>query len=118
MYDMGSKLRAVRERRGLTQRELAKRILRSTAAVSSYESNKQVPPTDVLVSICEVLHVPITYFVEYDCNDTYSSIGLSPLQRELVDLLFQELTQENTFKESLTTRQMEIVRRMMQEFSK
>lgn len=48
MYDLGSRLRALRNKRGLTKKDLAKRINKSVSAVSGYEPNVQIPPTDVL----------------------------------------------------------------------
>lgn len=73
MYDLGSRLRDMRNKRGLTQKMLAERINKSVAAISGYETNAQTPPTDVLISISETLHVPITYFVDLNCKEAYST---------------------------------------------
>lgn len=48
MYDLGLRLKTLRLQRGLTQKMLATRIHKSKAAVGSYESNRQMPPLDVL----------------------------------------------------------------------
>ena len=61
MHGLGAKLREVREKRGMTQRELAARIHKSTPAISAYETDAQTPPTDVLISISQVLA----------CGDSY-----------------------------------------------
>lgn len=63
MYDLGYKIKLLRVRRGISQRDLARRINKSTSAVSSYETNAQMPPLDVLISICEVLHTSLDYLV-------------------------------------------------------
>ena len=47
MYDFGLRLKKLRKSRGLTQKMLADRINKSVSAVSSYESNAQLPPLDV-----------------------------------------------------------------------
>lgn len=60
MSIVGTRIKQAREQRGLTQKELASRILKSPATVSAYEVGMQTPPTDVLLSIARVLHVPIT----------------------------------------------------------
>lgn len=44
MYDIGSRLKDIRIKRGLTQKVLAKRINKSVSAISGYESNVQTPP--------------------------------------------------------------------------
>lgn len=77
MHDVGSRIREMRDRRGLTQQALAERINKSVSAISGYESNVQTPPTDVLISIAQVLHVPLTFFVDLSCEDSYSIRGLS-----------------------------------------
>lgn len=120
MYDLGSRLKEVRNKRGLTQRALAKRINKSIAAVSSYESNAQVPPTDVLVSIAQTLSVPITYLIDVNCDESYSVSGLTDAQKDFVCLLFKEFTsQPNDAKESLelSQQQIELVRKLLLLFS-
>lgn len=117
MYDIGSRLRDMRNKRGLTQRTLAERINKSVSAISGYESNVQTPPTDVLISISHVLHVPITYFVDLNSEDCYSSKGLSDEQKEILDLLFAELTTPSDTNEDLSPRQIEIIRKLLLVFS-
>ena len=84
MHDVGSRLREMRDKRGLTQRALAERINKSVSAISGYESNVQIPPTDVLISISQILHVPITYFLDLNCEDSYSTKGLSRDQKDFL----------------------------------
>lgn len=117
MYDMGSRLRDIRVKRGLTQRMLAERISKSVSAISGYESNVQTPPTDVLISISEVLHVPITYFVDLSNENSYSANGLSDEQKEFLDLLFEEFTAPSKYNGELSPRQIEVIRRIFQLFS-
>lgn len=117
MYDIGSRLKDIRIKRGLTQKTLAKRINKSVSAISGYESNVQTPPTDVLISISQVLHVPITYFVDLSSEISYSAKGLSDEQRAFLDLLFEEITTPSETSEELSRRQIEIVRRLLVLFS-
>lgn len=118
MYDLGSRLKEMRIKRGLTQAMLAKRINKSVPAISGYETNTQTPPMEVLLSISEALHVPITYFTDLNCEETYSTNGFSAEQKELLDLIFEELTTPTGTGEALSPRQMEITRKMMVIFSK
>ena len=117
MHDVGLRLREMRDKRGLTQRILAERISKSVSAISGYESNVQTPPTDVLISISQALHVPITYFLDASCEDSYSSKGLSLEQREVLDLLFQEFTSPSNTGKELSSIQIEIIRKLMVLFS-
>lgn len=117
MYDMGSRLKDIRVKRGLTQKMLAERISKSVSAISGYESNVQTPPTDVLISISEVLHVPITYFVDLGDENSYSANGLSEEQKDFLALLFEEFTTPSKCNGELSSRQIEVIRRIIQLFS-
>lgn len=118
MYDIGSKLKDMRSKRGLTQKDLAKRINKSVSAISAYESNAQTPPTDVLISIAQVLRVPLTYFVDLSCEESYSAKGLTANQKELLDLIFAEFTNPSSQDQELSSRQIDIIRRLFSLFSK
>lgn len=82
MHGLGSKLREIREKRGMTQRTLAERIHKSVSAISGYETDFQTPPTDVLISISQVLHLPIAYLMDSRNEEAYSAAGLTPEQRK------------------------------------
>lgn len=118
MYDLGSRLKEMRNKRGLTQKMLAARINKSVAAISGYESNVQTPPTDVLISISEVLHVPITYFVDLASEDSYSTKGLTNEQKEFLDLLFVELTNPTGNGKEMSIQQIEVLRKLLLLFSR
>lgn len=117
MYDLGSRLSALRMKRGLTQRDLARRINKSVSAVSSYETNAQVPPTDVLASIACVLNVSLDYLVGFENNEIYSANNLSPEQREIVELLFKEFSNSTRHGIKLSPQQIEIVQKLLLLFS-
>lgn len=56
----GDKLRAVREARGLSQKELSERIGVTPNYVSNYERNINVPNIQTLEWICKALGVSAT----------------------------------------------------------
>lgn len=55
MEELGRELCTLRERSGLSQGELAKRIRKSRFTVNKYESGETVPPVKTLAKICEIL---------------------------------------------------------------
>ena len=57
--DFGKRLRALREERGLSQRDLAERIHTRAPQVSRYETGAYLPNAETLVSIAEVLKVDL-----------------------------------------------------------
>lgn len=80
MYDLGLRIKQIRTQRGLTQNELAKRINKSKSAVCGYESEAQVPPLDVLVSIASVLNVSLDCLVGFEMEEPVSLTNLSVQQ--------------------------------------
>jgi len=61
---VGSKLRAVREERGLSQRELAQRSSISTNAVSLIERDENSPSVSTLQNLAAALNVKMSYFFD------------------------------------------------------
>lgn len=118
MYDLGARLKEARNKRGVTQRDLATKINKSVSAISSYESNVQTPPTDVLISIAHALNVSITYLVDWDSEEYFSTANLNDAQKEFLELLFKEFTMPTGTLHDLSSQQLELVRKLLLIFSK
>lgn len=113
MYDLGSRIKEAREKRGITQGELARRMNRSVPTISSYETNAQTPPTDVLLSIANALHVSLDYLLEWEGRKSYSVEDLSDAQKELIDLLYCEFTKPTREEGTLSRQQIEILQKLI-----
>lgn len=118
MSIVGTRIKQAREQRGLTQKELASRILKSPATVSAYEVGMQTPPTDVLLSIARVLHVPITYLAGQISDNGISTIHLDAQQKEILDLLMGEFTTPTGNGEELSPQQVRIIQKIVVLFSR
>lgn len=57
--EFGKRLRALREERGLTQRELAQRLDAEVPQISRYETGAYLPNAETLVTMARVLHVDL-----------------------------------------------------------
>jgi transcriptional regulator with XRE-family HTH domain len=65
-YSFGEKIRAVRDRRGLTLREVAEHAGVSESLVSQIERNRVSPALDTLLAIADVLDLDLEYlFSDY-----------------------------------------------------
>lgn len=102
MYDLGSRLKEIRVQHGLTQKALSKLINKSISAIRSYETNVQMPPPDVLISIASVYCVSLDYFVGFNNDSTYSAKELRPEQKEIVGLLFSEFYSASSHHKELS----------------
>lgn len=63
---LGKRLRFIRKKNGLSQRELGKMLHVSKASVSGYEKGKRQPSIDVFISILELFRVSADYMLGLD----------------------------------------------------
>lgn len=116
MYDLGLKIKTIRQKRGITQKELAMRINKSISTISSYETNAQLPPLDVIEDIALTLNVSLDYLAGIEKTNTFSAKHLTPEQAELIDLLFCEFHTGRVYAGVLTQEQILIIQKMIQYF--
>ncbi len=77
-HQFGSKLRAVRERRGITLKQVAGKAGVSESLVSQIERNKVSPSIDTLLSIADVLGIDYEYlFSDYRKKGTVEIVRAS-----------------------------------------
>lgn len=77
---LGEKIKDARVKAGMTQEDLASKILVSRQAVSKWESDKGIPDIDNLKAIAKLLNVSIDYLV-----DDGTELDMSVI-RESIDL--------------------------------
>lgn len=113
MNDFGIRLQTLRKQRGLTQKNLAERINKSLSAVSSYETNVQVPPVDVLISIASVLNVSLDYLIGFEHKNIIITDRMSTQQEEVLRMLVAEFTSPSGRGRGLSNEQKEILDRLL-----
>ncbi len=78
---IGEKLKEARKNAGLTQEQLADKLMVSRAAVAKWETDKGIPDIENLKAIAAYLDVSIDYLVDanhtWDANVTREAIDLS-----------------------------------------
>lgn len=117
MYDLGLRIKETRIRRRLSQKELAEKINKRKSAVCGYETNAQIPPLEVLVSIASVLNVSLDYLVGFDEAGSISLRNLSEQQRNITNLLFDEYSNPTNASPILSEQQIAIIQKLMCLFS-
>lgn len=117
MYDLGYRIQEIRTQRGITQGELAKRINKSKSAVSGYESNAQIPPSEVLVSIATVLNVSLDYLVGFDMEEPISLKNFNSQQKKAIGLLVEEFANPTNSSAMLSEQQIAIIQELICLFS-
>jgi putative transcriptional regulator len=68
------KLKEVRQKKGLTQQELAKKFDIKQTNISEYESGKQKPSLDTFIEMAKILDLSLDELIEYiDVHEAYSN---------------------------------------------
>ena len=113
MYDLGYRIKEIRTQRGIAQNELAKRINKSKSAVCGYESDAQVPPLEVLVSIATVLNVSLDYLVGFEMEAPISVANLNNQQKKIINLILEEFSRPTNSSSRLSQQQITIIQELI-----
>lgn len=113
MYDLGYRIKSIRTQRGMAQNELAKRINKSKSAVCGYESEAQVPPLEVLVSIASVLNVSLDYLVGFEMEEPISVANLTDQQKKIIHLILEEFSRPTNSSPRLSPQQITIIQELI-----
>ena len=66
MYNFPERLKELREKMGITQSELAKRLWITRSSVNSWEMGLSAPSTPFLVELAKIFHVTTDYLLGLD----------------------------------------------------
>lgn len=116
MYDFGLLLKQLREKKGLTQEQLAAKINRTKTVISKYESNTQSPTLDTLIAFSLIFNVSLDYLAGISEKSAVSLEGLSPKQVDIMmslNQLFREGHPVN--QKGLSNQQMELLNEILKE---
>ncbi|MDA3899412.1 MAG: XRE family transcriptional regulator [Spirochaetes bacterium] len=92
-YKFGEKIRAIREKKKITMREVAEKASVSESLMSQIERNKISPAIDTLLRIADVLDIDLEYlFIDYKKNRCVNIVRSQ--QRDVYkvkDVLYEQL---------------------------
>lgn len=66
MVDFGTTLKELRQRAGLTQKQLADKLWLSKATVSYYEQSLRYPSPEILIKLSKIFHVSTDFLLGID----------------------------------------------------
>ncbi len=96
---LGENLRRMRERRGITQEELAERVHVVRQTVSKWEKGLSVPDADLLMAVAETLQVSVSELIGVDAVQAKSIEELSvqaAVLNEQIDLQNRRMARTTT----------------------
>ena len=83
---IAKKIRELRKNAGMSVDEFGEGVGRSGKTVSAWETGRNVPSADMLITICRFFNVNIDFFYPSDVTEQPDEPLLSPDERELVRL--------------------------------
>lgn len=97
MHGFSDRIKSLREKAGLTQSGLAKKIHLTRASVNAWEMGLSVPSTPFIVELAHLFHVSTDYLLGLDEHTTIRTDGLT--EQEIAVLLntiecFQNIRRE------------------------
>ena len=84
MINIADKIRYLRDKVGMTQSDLAKRLGISRSAVNSWEMSLSTPSLANIIEMKEIFHVSVDYILSLEDRITVDITDLSNEERELV----------------------------------
>ena len=113
---LGEKLKKLRESRGWTQADLAKRLNKAVSTASGYESDAHAIPLDVLASISSLFSISTDELLGLDAPEVLSLSGLTGAQKKTLIKLRNELLSPSQKGNDLSPQQMEILHDIIKAF--
>jgi transcriptional regulator with XRE-family HTH domain len=95
---ISKRIQELRIRRGLSQEELADRLSTSQNQISRYETGKNQPTGEVIISLAHELETTADYLlglIDVPERPLFSSNDLTQLERELIEVLRRRSNQHN-----------------------
>ncbi|NMA95557.1 MAG: helix-turn-helix transcriptional regulator [Clostridiales bacterium] len=93
---LGMRLRQLRERRGLLQKDIAKLLGISTSAYGYYEQGKRDPNTESLIELAKFFNVSVDYLLGHADTPSIDRYGVR------VEAMIQEFIEKLEMTEKLT----------------
>lgn len=94
IYDRGLRMKELREKRGLSQKEAAHRLGISRATVSAYERNSKSPSIEVLEQMAILYHSSVDYILGLEHRTSLYIDDLAKSQQETVKDIVERLRDE------------------------
>ena len=98
IFDFGLRLRELREKKRLSQQQLADWLGLTRSSISNYENNTHTPPADTLVRLADIYGVSVDYLlgVKNDRKRVLVIEGLTPSQEKALEILAEEFREANS----------------------
>lgn len=97
VFDFGYCLKELRQKKGLTQAQVAKRLSLSKTAISGYENNIKNPSIEVLTQLSILYGVSADYLLGLENRKMLCVDDLNDQQLEVVRILLEEFRHRTNY---------------------
>lgn len=88
---LGERIAKLRESRGLSQVELAKRIGKSKQSISNWENDNILPSIEMLICLSRFFGVSCDYLLELDDRKYLEVDGLSDVELSHIQMIIEDI---------------------------
>ena len=92
---VSDRIRLLRERRGLTQSELAKQLGITRSSVNAWEQGISVPSTQYIVELAAIFNISTDYLLGVESTASINVSGLTDEDIELAHSLIERLRKKD-----------------------
>lgn len=90
MFDFGLRLKELRQRKGLSQIQVAKKLNLHKSTISGYESNTKTPSVDTICKLAIFYNTTSDYLLGIENRKMICVDGLTNKQLEIIELQLAE----------------------------
>ena len=105
MLYFGDKIRALRQEKGLTQKQLASKLEVTKSTISGYEQGVKSPSVEALIKLCSMFNVSADYLLGLSDSMELKMSPLTDEQTQLIMRFIAELEQYNYLKDKVSPNQ-------------
>lgn len=98
MVNFGNTLKELRQKAGMTQKDLAAKVGVTKSVISYYELSERSPSPEILMKLASVFHVSTDFLLGIQKRDTIDLSGLSAEDKELVWTMVDTLRKKGEYK--------------------
>lgn len=95
MEYFGMKLRALRQEKKITQKQLAEALGLVTASISSYETGGNYPSAEIIIKLCRFFNVSADYLLGISDTRNFNMTDLTDEQYQTIISLITQFRQLN-----------------------
>ena len=95
IYGFSDKLKQLRKKRHLSQRQLAQRLGIAKSTISQFENDITYPSADILLEMCIIFDTKSDYLLGLDNKEWISVDGLNKVQKEAIQNMVDSLKNKN-----------------------